>query len=67
MTTPPADSSNEINVPQPIRDWLIRAVDEGASDLHLVVGHPATLRYYQKKRRITKYNSVWCRSDLLRW
>ncbi|MAG94519.1 MAG: type IV pili twitching motility protein PilT [Planctomycetaceae bacterium] len=46
MTTPPPDTSNEINVPQSIRDWLIRAVDEGASDLHLVVGHPATLRLH---------------------
>ena len=36
----------EEHVPDPLRGWLIRAVEVGASDLHVVVGHPPTLRVH---------------------
>jgi len=32
--------------PEPVRAWLTRAVEAGASDLHLVVGHPPVLRLH---------------------
>jgi twitching motility protein PilT len=32
--------------PQPLRNWLVAAVEQGASDLHLVVGHPPVLRLH---------------------
>jgi twitching motility protein PilT len=37
--TPPA-------VPDTLRAWLARAVEAGASDLHLVAGHPPVLRLH---------------------
>jgi twitching motility protein PilT len=33
-------------VPQQLRGWLGRAVDAGASDLHLIVGYPPVLRLH---------------------
>src|SRR5438105_15550002 len=33
-------------VPPQLRAWLSRAVDAGASDLHLIVGHPPVLRLH---------------------
>jgi twitching motility protein PilT len=38
MTLPTSD------LPEKVRAWLVRAVDRGASDLHLIVGYPPTLR-----------------------
>ena len=32
------------DLPEKVRAWLAAAVERGASDLHLVVGHPPTLR-----------------------
>jgi twitching motility protein PilT len=32
--------------PEPVRAWLAQAVESGASDLHLVVGHPPVLRLH---------------------
>jgi len=32
--------------PEPVRAWLTQAVEAGASDLHLVVGHPPVLRLH---------------------
>jgi len=34
------------DVPEHVRCWLLEAVDAGASDLHLVVGHPPVLRLH---------------------
>jgi twitching motility protein PilT len=31
-------------LPENLHAWLVRAVDRGASDLHLIVGYPPTLR-----------------------
>jgi twitching motility protein PilT len=33
-------------VPEQLRDWLARAITAGASDLHLIVGHPPVLRLH---------------------
>jgi twitching motility protein PilT len=33
-------------VPDPLRTWLSRAVEAGASDLHLIVGYPPVLRLH---------------------
>jgi twitching motility protein PilT len=33
-------------VPERVRDWLKHAVEAGASDLHLIVGHPPVLRLH---------------------
>ncbi len=38
--------SEEPLCPEPLRQWLTRAVDHEASDLHLVVGHPPVLRVH---------------------
>ncbi len=32
--------------PEPVRAWLTQAAEAGASDLHLVVGHPPVLRLH---------------------
>ncbi len=41
----PPDQSSPV-CPQPVRAWLSQAVAAGASDLHLVVGHPPVLRLH---------------------
>jgi twitching motility protein PilT len=41
---PPEESSSVC--PEPVRNWLTQAVESGASDLHLVVGHPPVLRLH---------------------
>ena len=33
-------------VPEKLRQWLIRAVDAGASDLHLIAGYPPVMRLH---------------------
>jgi twitching motility protein PilT len=33
-------------ISDPLRAWLLHAVDEGASDLHIVAGYPPTLRVH---------------------
>jgi twitching motility protein PilT len=43
MNNPSPDASP---VPQKFRAWLSRAVDTGASDLHLIVGYPPVLRLH---------------------
>jgi len=35
-----------VTVPERIRGWLWRAVESGASDLHLIVGYPPVLRLH---------------------
>jgi twitching motility protein PilT len=41
------DTSAEISfIPDPIRDLLARAVEMGASDLHLIAGYPPVLRVH---------------------
>src|SRR3954454_23906188 len=35
-----------VAVPERIRGWLWRAVESGASDLHLIVGYPPVLRLH---------------------
>jgi twitching motility protein PilT len=39
-------SSETLPVPESLRAWLSRAVETGASDLHLVAGHPPVLRLH---------------------
>ena len=39
-------SSNDFSCPEPVQRWLAAAVEAGASDLHLVVGHPPILRVH---------------------
>lgn len=39
-----AETSGDLEAANPAREWLERAVEQGASDLHLVAGHPPTLR-----------------------
>ncbi len=39
--------------PVPLVDWLREAVSSGASDLHLVAGHPPVLRLHGDLRRLT--------------
>ena len=34
------------SIPTKLREWLNRAIQQGASDLHLVVGHPPVLRLH---------------------
>lgn len=34
------------SVPDKLRGWLLHAVESGASDLHLIVGYPPTLRLH---------------------
>jgi twitching motility protein PilT len=42
-----SDSNHEAPpVPQKLREWLSRAADTGASDLHLIVGYPPVLRLH---------------------
>ena len=36
----------------PIRDWLAQAVDQSASDLHVVVGHRPTLRVHGRLQEL---------------
>lgn len=36
----------ENHVSDPLRGWLLRAVERDASDLHVVAGHPPTLRVH---------------------
>jgi twitching motility protein PilT len=45
------DESNSA-CPEPVRDWLTQAVEAGASDLHLVVGHPPVLRLHGTLREL---------------
>jgi twitching motility protein PilT len=35
-----------LSVPEQIREWLGRAIEAGASDLHLIVGYPPVLRLH---------------------
>ncbi len=43
----PGDNEESSSVcPEPVRAWLTQAVESGASDLHLVVGHPPVLRLH---------------------
>jgi twitching motility protein PilT len=35
-----------ISVPDALRDWLVSALQTGASDLHLIPGHPPVLRLH---------------------
>src|SRR5580693_2186396 len=35
-----------LSVPERLRGWLTRAVEAGASDLHLIVGYPPVLRLH---------------------
>src|SRR5262249_18677337 len=47
----PEDTMNESHhesppLPEKLRGWLRQAVEAGASDLHLVVGHPPVLRLH---------------------
>jgi twitching motility protein PilT len=44
-TTSPVPSA-PIPVPERLAGWLARAVDSGASDLHLIVGYPPVLRLH---------------------
>lgn len=44
MTTPAGMQSDA--VPDKIRKWLGRAVEDGASDLHLICGYPPVLRVH---------------------
>lgn len=37
---------HQANVPEPMQRWLTAAVQQEASDLHLVVGHPPVLRIH---------------------
>jgi twitching motility protein PilT len=39
-------SHNSSTVPERVREWLERAVETGASDLHLVAGYPPVLRLH---------------------
>ena len=39
-----AETSGDLEAANPAREWLEQAVEQGALDLHLVVGHPPTLR-----------------------
>ncbi len=48
MTTTPFDQV----CPDPLRDWLARAVEAGASDLHVVAGYPPVLRVHGQLREI---------------
>jgi twitching motility protein PilT len=43
MTEPNAEGQA---IPEQLRRWLIHAVESGASDLHLVAGHPPVLRLH---------------------
>ncbi|HTI49595.1 MAG TPA: ATPase, T2SS/T4P/T4SS family, partial [Planctomycetaceae bacterium] len=38
--------SESVPIPETLREWLSRAVEEGASDVHLVVGSPPILRLH---------------------
>ena len=38
--------------PDPLRDWLTRAVEVGASDLHVVAGYPPVLRVHGELREL---------------
>ncbi len=38
--------------PDQVRSWLAQAVEAGASDLHVVVGHPPVLRVHGELRRL---------------
>ncbi len=40
------DNTPTSPVPQQLRDWLIHAIAVGASDLHLIAGHPPVLRLH---------------------
>ena len=42
MSTP----QHEHVCPAPLRDWLAKAIEAGASDLHLVAGYPPVLRVH---------------------
>lgn len=48
------DTSREtVPVPEPLRDWLNRAVTAGASDLHLIAGYPPVLRLHSDLMELT--------------
>ena len=51
MTLP--EASRDIAAANPAHDWLGQAVALGASDLHLVVGHPPTLRRHGGLERLS--------------
>jgi twitching motility protein PilT len=38
--------NDNASVPDQLREWLSRAVQSGASDLHVIVGHPPVLRLH---------------------
>jgi twitching motility protein PilT len=40
------DQTPAASIPEKVRTWLGRAVEAGASDLHLIVGHPPVLRLH---------------------
>src|SRR5438874_237682 len=44
--TDSAHNAEPTPVPERIREWLGRAVADGASDLHLIVGYPPVLRLH---------------------
>ena len=39
-------------ISDPLRAWLLHAVGEGASDLHIVAGYPPTLRVHGELRPV---------------
>src|SRR4051812_43599267 len=49
------DSPHEpVSVPQKFRAWLSRAVEAGASDLHLIVGYPPVLRLHGELQELSE-------------
>ena len=41
-----SDALSPPEVPDELREWLVYAVEAGASDLHLIAGHPPVLRLH---------------------
>src|SRR4051812_3160162 len=48
------DKFEGATVPDQLRDWLIHAVTTGASDVHLIAGHPPVLRMHGDLVRMTE-------------
>ncbi|NLF68296.1 MAG: PilT/PilU family type 4a pilus ATPase [Candidatus Anammoximicrobium sp.] len=46
MSTPGSNAASQSGCPDPLRSWLVRAAEAGASDLHVVVHHPPVLRLH---------------------
>ena len=63
----PHPGSETVNVPARLRPWLIRAVADGASDLHIVAGYPPVLRLHGELTPLEETPLAASETEALLW